>query len=223
MAQISSIAANAVVDSPSLKLAVAQLGGSNSIALAFIGAGFIFLVVIILLMVTTALGNIRASEAKNQLDNILVEPIGRGNWLIGRLLLILVVAIVMSLLSVTATWAMASAQHLSVELGTLLLIGVALTGTVFFIAGLGTLLYGVVPRFTIFGMYMAITWSFLIDMISSVVKLNSFFINSSLFHYISVSPTSMPDWSTFAWLVSLGLAMMTIGVIAFIKRDIISE
>ena len=223
MAQISSIAASAVTDSPSLKHVVAQFGGSDNIALAFIGAGFIFLVVVLLLMATTGIGSIRNNEAKNMLDNILVQPVRRSSWLVGRLALIISATVVISLLAMTATWIMASAQHLSVELGTLLTIGIALTGTVLLIIGFGTLLYGIAPRLATLGMYAVIVWSFLIDMIGSVVKLNDIFTNSSLFHYISVSPTAAPDWNTYVWLACLGLLMMLIGTIIFTKRDIISE
>lgn len=223
MAQISSIAASAVADSPSLKQVVVLLGGSDNIALAFIGAGFIFLVVVLLLMATTGIGSIRNNEAKNILDNILVQPVRRSIWLIGRLVLIIGATLAISLLAMTATWAMASAQHLSVELGTLLAIGVALTGTVLLTIGFGTLLYGIAPRLATAGMYAVIVWSFLIDMISSVVKLNNFFTNSSLFHYISISPTAAPDWKTFAWLACLGFVLILVGTVAFTKRDIISE
>ena len=223
MAQISSIAASAVADSPSLKRVVAQLGGSDNIALAFIGAGFIFLVVILLLMATSSMGSVRNSEAKNILDNILVQPVRRSSWLIGRLTLIISATVIISLLAMTATWAMASAQHLSVEFGTLLAIGIALTGTVLLTIGLGTLLYGLVPRFATIGMYAVIIWSFLIDMIGSVVKLNDFVTNSSLFHYISISPTTAPDWKTFIWLAVISVTMMAAGIIIFTKRDIISE
>jgi ABC-2 type transport system permease protein len=223
MAQISSIAASAVADSPSLKQVVTQLGGSDNMALAFIGAGFIFLVVVLLLMATTAIGSIRNTEAKNMLDNILVQPVRRSNWLVGRLALIIAATLIISLLAMTATWAMASAQHLSVELGTLLAIGIALTGTALLTIGFGTLLYGIAPRIATIGMYAVIIWSFLIDMISSVVKLNDLFAHSSLFHYISISPTAAPDWKTFTWLTCIGLVMMLAGTIAFTKRDIISE
>lgn len=223
MATISGIAASAVADSPSLKLAVTQLGGSNNIAIAFIGAGFVMLAMALLLMVTTWLGSIRADEAKNQLDNILVQPVRRSSWLVGRLILTVGAATIISLMCAVATWAMASTQNISLPLDTLLLIGIALMGTVIFTLGLGTLLYGVLPRIATIGMYFIITWSFLIDMISSVVTLNDFFLKSSLFHYISISPLKTPDWNTFGWLVGLGIIMAFLGIVAFSKRDIISE
>ena len=223
MAQIASIAADAAADSPSLKQAIVQLGGSQNLAVAFIGAGFVFLVIVLLLMTTSAMGSIRSSEAKNQLDNLLVQPVRRSSWLISRILLVIVTTIVISLACIIATWAMAGAQGIELELGKLLAIAVALTGTVILTLGFGVLLYGIWPRLAVIGMYCVVAWSFLIDMIGSVVKLSDFFVKSSLFHYVSISPIEAPNWSTFAWLVSLGTIMTVIGVVTFAKRDIISE
>jgi putative exporter of polyketide antibiotics len=60
-------------------------------------------------------------------------------------------------------------------------------------------------------------------MVGAVVKIDDLVIKSSLFHYVSISPTQEPNWSTFAWLVALGIVMMIIGAIAFSRRDIVSE
>lgn len=223
IAQISSIAAEAVSDSESLKNAIGQLGESGNLAIAFIGAGLVFTVMVLLIMTTVCIANIRATEAKNQLDNILVQPVQRSRWLAGRLVVITVAFTLISVICALATWVMASAQNISLDLGNLLLISLALTGTVIFTLGLGTLLYGILPRLAVAGMYVVIGWSFLIDMIGSVVKLDNIFINSSLFHYVSISPTKAPDWATFAWLATIGIAMAAVGVVAFTRRDIIAQ
>ncbi|HEV7929609.1 MAG TPA: hypothetical protein VGP12_05695, partial [Nitrosospira sp.] len=162
MATISGIAASAVADSESLKLAVAQLGGSDNIAIAFIGAGFVMVAMALLLMVTTGLGGVRKDEAKNQLDNILVQPVRRSSWLAGRLGLIAGTATLVSLVCAVATWAMAGTQNISLDLGTLLLVSIALMGTIVFTLGFGAFLYGILPRFAVIGMYLVIVWSFLI-------------------------------------------------------------
>ena len=223
MSVISGIAADAIADSPSLKGAVSQLGGSQNIAVAFIGAGLVLIAIALLLMATASMSSIRAGEAKNQLDNILVQPIRRSAWLAGRLTMIVVAALSISLLSGLAIWMMARAQDISLDLGNLLLVNIALLGTIVFTLGFGTLLYGLFPRLATTGMYVVIAWSFLIDMVGSAVKLNNIFTNSSLLHYISASPTATPDWGTFAWLVGLGLVMAIIGTFAFTRRDIITE
>jgi polyether ionophore transport system permease protein len=223
MAVISGIAADAIADSPSLKGAVSQLGGSQNLTVAFIGAGLVLNAIILLLAATAGLSNIRSGEARNQLDNILVQPIRRSAWLIGRFAIIVLAALVISLTCALAIWAMAHAQNISLDLGNLLLVSIALLGTVILTLGFGTLLYGLLPRLAATGMYIVIAWSFLIDMVGSVVKLDDIIAKSSLLHYISISPTDTPNWVTFAWLVGLGLAMATAGIFAFTRRDIVAE
>jgi polyether ionophore transport system permease protein len=223
MAQIAGIAAEAIADSDSLKSAVAQVGNSSDIAIAFIGAGLVFTVMLLLVMVAVSLSSIRGTEAKNQLENILVHPVRRSSWLAGRLVVIVVASLLISLACACTTWALAATQGIPLDLANLLLVSITLTGTVVLTLGFGTLLYGILPRIAVVGTYVLISWSFLIEMIGAVVKLDDIFIKSSLFHYISISPTQAPDWSTFLWLVALGVGMMILGIAAFAKRDIISE
>jgi ABC-2 type transport system permease protein len=223
MSVISGIAAEAVADSPSLQGAISQFGDSHNLTAAFIGAGFVLIAIVLLLMATASISSIRTGEAKNQLDNILVQPIRRSAWLAGRIIIIIIATLGISLLCALAIWAMAHMQNISFDLGNLLLMSIALLGTIILTLGFGTFLYGLFPQIATTGMYVVIAWSFLIDMVGSAVKLNDIFTNSSLLHYISVSPTATPDWKTFAWLVGLGLIMAIIGIFAFTRRDIITE
>lgn len=223
MAAIANVAAQAVSSSPSLKLVFMRLGSSSDLQVAFMGVGMVLTVIILLLAATTSIANIRGTEAKNYLDTILVAPVRRTRWLFGRLGAITIDLLVISLLSVLTTWIVAQTQHLSIDLGNLLLIGVTLIGTALFTLGIGTFLYGVVPRFASAGMYVVIGWSFLLDTISSVVTLNDLVTKSSLLHYVNTSLTGSPDWTTFAWLVCLGIILALVGVLCFNRRDIISE
>lgn len=220
---LSDLATRALQDSP-LKGAIDQLSGTHGDPkIAFIGSGLVFTVFILLLMTTTSIGGIRATEAKNYLDTLLTQPLHRSSWLSSRLMIIALGTFILSLLSGLLVWAIAASQHTQFELLNFLFICITLVGTAVFTLGVGTLLYGFFPRIAVIGMYLIITWSFIIDLIGSVVKLDDFVVKSSLFHYTTLSPTAEPDWKTFAWLLSLGMGMAIIGIIAFNKRDIISE
>lgn len=224
ISSLMSVAAEAVADSAVLQGAVGQLGGSVAdLKVAFLGAGMVFVVIVLLIMATTSMANIRRDEAKNYLDNLLTQPVRRSVWLARRLLLIVGTFTLISLVCVFTTWLMAHFQGIALDLGNMLLIGIALTGTVGFTLGLGALLYGLWPRLAVIGMYIVIIWSFLIDIIGSVVTLNDLVIKSSLFHYIVLSPAAIPDWKTFGSLLGFGIVMAAIGIFAFTKRDIITE
>ena len=224
MVAITNVAVDATKDTPALAGAIAQLGGSaNDLKVAFLGAGMLLTATILLIMATVSIGSIRSDEAKNYLDNLLTQPIRRSVWLTNRLLLIATTILFVSLLSAVFTYIIAKTQSIPLELGNFLLVSIALIGTSIFLIGVGTLLYGFLPRFASAVMYAVIAWSFIIDMVGSAAKLDDWVANSSLLHYISQSPSKTPDWSTFAWLAGLGIAFAALGVIRFTKRDIISE
>lgn len=224
MVAITNVAVDATKDTPALAGAIAQLGGSaDDLKVAFLGAGMILTATILLIMATVSVGSIRSDEAKNYLDNLLTQPIRRSVWLTSRLLLVAATILFVSLLSAIFTYIIAKTQNIPLELGNFLLVSVALIGTPLFLIGIGTLLYGFLPRFASAVMYAVIAWSFIIDMVGSAVKLDDWVTNSSLLHYISQSPSKAPDWSVFAWLVGLGVVFAALGIVRFTKRDIISE
>lgn len=223
MASLSGIAADATADSKSLSDSFNAVAGTNDIKIAFLGAGFIFLVMILMIMITTVIGSIRSDEAKQYLDNILVQPRRRTAWLTHRLLLGFAIAILISVATGLITYLIGSSQDIALEFGKVLATSITLIGTIGFLLGLGTLLYGLTPRIVTPLMYLVIGWSFLIILLSSVVKLNSIIQHSSLFHYASFNLAAWPNWATFGWLIGLGLIMAILGVVAFAKRDIAIE
>lgn len=224
LASIMGIAAEAVADSPSLQVYMSQLGGStDNLKIAFLGSGLLFVVIVLLIMAVSSMGGIRKDEAKDYLDNLLTQPVRRSGWLAGRLLLIIGAFVFISILCTLITWWIAGSQGTWLDLGNMLQISIALTGTVLFTLGLGVLIYGFLPKLAVIGMYSVILWSFIIDLLASVLDLNDIVTKSSLFHYISLAPNETPDWKTFSVLVGLGLAMALIGIFSFAKRDIVTE
>jgi putative exporter of polyketide antibiotics len=224
IAAIANIAASAAADAPGIKEIIGKLGGTiDDLEIAFLGTGMVFIALILLIMVTVGMSSIRKDEAKQYLDNLLVQPLKRSVWLTSRLGVLIAVSLIISLASGFATLFIGQFLGLHIDAGNLILVSIALTGTAIFTLGFGTLLYGMLPRFATALMYIVIAWSFVVDVLQSIIKLDDTVINSSLLHYISFSPNQAPNWGTFAWLVGLGIAMASIGIFAFTRRDIIAE
>jgi ABC-2 type transport system permease protein len=221
---VTNIAVDAMKDAPGLATAISQIGGSfDDLKVAFVGTGMIFTAVILLIMASVNIANIRSDEAKNYLDTILTQPIRRSTWLINRLVVTIAALTIVSLICAFFTYAIATSQGIPLEFGNFILVNLALVSTSVFLLGVGTFLYGFWPRVAAAFMYAVVAWSFIIETLGSAVKLDDRIVNSSLFHYISQSPTKAPDWSAFAWLVVLGVGLAAIGIVKFTKRDIISE
>jgi ABC-2 type transport system permease protein len=224
MALLSKVAVDALTDSPSLQTIIGQLGGSTGdMSVAFLGAGLLFTVILLMLMVTVGIGAIRNDEARGHLDTLLAHPVRRSVWLTGRVGLLAATSIAVALVACITTWAVATSQGITLDFFIVLQVGVSLVGTVLFLLGLGTLAYSLFPRIATIVMYAVIVWSFIIDTLAAVLALNDFVTRTSLLHYASVSLASAPDWQTFVWLGILGAVMAGLGITKFTKRDIIAE
>lgn len=223
VAGILDVATNATAGSSTLSQAVEQLAGtSKDLRLAFLGAGIIFVVLVLLILAAVLIGSIRNDEARQYLETILVQPKKRSWWLISRLLLNVFVIFVISFITMTLIY-FAAPANLPLEFAKLAALSVAMLGSVLFLTGVGTLIYGALPRIGTFVMYGIIAWSFIIDLISSVIKMDELILQTSLFHYMTFNVSEWPDWNIFMWLTGLGIVMAAIGVIAFCKRDIITD
>jgi len=199
-------------------------GDTNNLKVAFLGAGILFMIMVLLIMTINLIGGIRRDEAKQYLDNILVAPKRRSVWLASRLVLAFFVALVISLLGGLALYSVAGAEHISIDLGKVLATCICAVGSMAFLVGLGALFYGVVPRVTVIGLYAVVGWSFLITLIAAAdTSMNHFVLRSSIFHYTNFNLANWPDWTTFAWMLVIGFALSSVGVVAFNRRDIITE
>ena len=224
LAAIAKLGADLLEDSPMFAQVIGQLGGSHDdLVVAFIGFGGLFTAMILLVMTAVTMNSVRRDEAKGYVDNLLIQPVRRSSWLIQRLALITSMITIISLLAGYTIWQVATNQGVSFSLGIVMQNSIALMGTIILTLGIGAAFYGLLPRITVIVMYAVIIWAFVVDVLKSVFSLDDWIDKTSLFHYVSFAPTKEPDWSTFAWLVGIGLALMAIGVVAFTKRDIASE
>lgn len=224
LASVAKVGADALASSPTFTQVMAKLGGTyDDLVIAFLGFGGLFTTLILLVMTAVCMSSLRNQEAKGYLDNFLVQPIGRSKWLIGRIIIIIGMATIISLLAGYVIWQIATAQGVAISLGIMLQNALALTGTIILLVGIGTFLYGLLPRFASIGMFVVIIWAFVVDVLKSLLSLNDWIDKTSLLHYVSFAPTKSPDCSTFLRLVCIGVFLITIGVWCFTKRDIVSE
>lgn len=223
VASILDVATNATAGSSVLSQAVESLAGTTSdLRLAFLGAGIIFIVLVLMILATVIINSIKDDETRQYLDTILVQPTSRTMWLTSRLVLGFFAVLTISFLTMTLVY-LAAPQNLPIEFGKFGALSVAMIGSVLFLMGIGILVYGLLPRLSVIAMYTVIAWSFLIDLTSSVITLNEWVLKTSLFHYMTFNVAQWPDWQTFAWLACLGVAMMAMGIYFFTKRDIVAE
>jgi putative exporter of polyketide antibiotics len=224
VAAIAKTGADLLAGSPAAAGIIATLGGSrDDLVIAFLGFGGVFTALILLVMSAVLVGALRAQEAKGYLDNLLVQPVRRTVWMIYRLLIIAVMALIISLLCGYLIWQLAANQGVSLDIAIVLQNASALVGTIILLIGIGALVYGLLPRFATIAMYTIIIWAFVVDILKAFFKLDNWVDNTSVLHYVSFAPTKAPDWTQFIWLIAIGVVLATLGVYFFSKRDVVLE
>jgi ABC-2 type transport system permease protein len=221
---LANTAVGALKDAGKFGKVVNKLAGNtNDLKVAFIGAGILFMIMVLLIMSIHVVGAIRRDEAKQYLDNILVAPQRRTAWLTSRLALTFGVILATSVLGGLTLYAIAGTEHISLDFWKVMSTCICAVGSVGLLIGMGGLLYGTAPRFTMIAMYAVIGWSFIITLLESATKLNTVLLHSSLFEYTNFNLAQWPDWTTFVWMMAIGIALSALGIAAFNRRDIVSE
>ena len=221
-AAVANLGSNLAEDSPAFKQ-VFSADAANDFKLAFLGAGTMFTAVIMLIMVTTMFSAVRREEAKMYLDNLLVQPVRRTRWLMGRLVIIAGSFIAISLIVGVIVWSIAKAEGITVSLMTCLQGQISLVGIMLLVLGIGVCIYGFIPRIATAVMSAVIGWAFIFDILDMIFHLSDWMKNTSILTFIPSDPSKNPDWVAFAWLVCIGVALICVGVARFAKRDIITE
>jgi ABC-2 type transport system permease protein len=204
---------------------VAKIIHESSLASANAYLGIIFLIMLLVLMAfaaNTAIA-IRRDESHGYLDNLLVRPVSRWQWLGGRLLLGALAVVVAALTVAGAAWLGVALLHLGVSVVSLLEAGLNIAAAGIFVLGAGVLAFGFWPRATSFVAYGVLVWSFLINMLNSGVHLNHWLIDSSVLNQLPLVPAAKPNWQVTAVLALLGLALALIGGSRFSRRDLETE
>ncbi len=191
--------------------------------LAFLGVVFLLQMTLMMCYAASSAATIRREEANGYLDNLLVRPVSRLRWLLGRIGLSLSVVILGGLVSGIGAWLGMLGQNDGISFSSLIQAGVNIIFPVLFIFGVGIFTLGVRPRITSFLAYGLIAWSFLIDMLSSGININHWIIDTSILNHMAFAPAATPDWSVNIILAVIALILGLIGIIAFNQRDLANE
>jgi ABC-2 type transport system permease protein len=221
-AMLGSFAQSAVsilATSPAITATLGRLGVRTA-TLGFLGFSLFFADLIIAVMAASQIGAIRDEEAAGRLDNLLVRPVSRVTWLASRLGVSLAFVLLAGLAAGFFTWVGVTTHHTYVALPSLLEAGINATIPGVFVLGAGALVLGLGPRLSSVVAYGIVAWSFLVDLLGSLIRGADWLRDSSLFTHIALAPSVKPDWGTDAVIVVLGVAAAAIGAVAFQRRDV---
>jgi ABC-2 type transport system permease protein len=218
---VAQAAGTAVRGAEGVEEAIQRLGGTASGAASYLG--FVFVVAAGLVGIAAA-GQVTAArneEATGHLDNLLVRPVARWQWLAVRLAVALGLIVGSSALAGFAAWVGAMSQHADVGLGELVGAGLNVVPPAVFVLGIGGLAFGVWPRGAIGVVYGLVVWSFIVETIAAAFDSNHWLRDTSPFLHIAPVPAADPNWMAAIWLVALGVVAASVGVAAFGRRDLV--
>ncbi len=212
-------AAALLASSPAIAATFGRLGVRKA-SEAYLGVSFLVVAVLIAVIAASQIAAIRDEEAAGRLDNLLVRPMRRVTWLAGRVGVSLSLVVLAGIGAGFFTWMGAASQHSGVALPTLLEAGLNATVPGIFVLGAGALVLGLRPRLSAVAAYGIVAYSFLVDLLGSLIKGNDWLRDSSLFTHIALAPAAKPDWGAAAVIVLLGVGAAVLGAVAFQRRDI---
>ena len=217
---VAQAAGNALQGSPGIEHAITRLGGESAGALAYLGLVFLIAAGIVAIAAASQVAAMRNEESSGRLEDLLVRPVARWQWLGGRLGAGGVLVALGSALTGVAAWVGAVSQGADVGFRDLLEAGLNIAPPALFVLGVGVLAYGLRPRAASFVAYGIVVWSFLAETFASLSDSTGWLKKTSPLLAIAPAPAADPDWTAAAWLVGLGLAAALVGVAAFGRRDL---
>jgi len=184
-------------------------------------AGIIFLFMMLVLMgyVASAAGAIREQEAEGYLDNLLVRQVGRAGWLATRTAIALAVTLLAGFTAGVGFW-LGARGGAGISLGELAAAGMNAAAPAILLLGFAVLVIGFAPRWTSTLCYALIAWSFLLDMLGSVIHPNHWLLDTSLLQHPALAPTTDPNWRVVATYAFLGALLAVAGTARFVRRDL---
>jgi ABC-2 type transport system permease protein len=174
---------------------VARLGGHQGGATAaWIGYEFVYLAALIAFAAAAQIFGVRGEEADGHLDNLLARHLNRGAWLAGRLGFAVALILAAGLATGLGGW-IGVAGRSGIGFAAMMQASLNIAVPALFILGVGTLLYGLVPRLAAPILYIVILWSFLIEIIGSSITSNHWLLDSAVLTHLGPVPATSLNWT----------------------------
>jgi ABC-2 type transport system permease protein len=220
---VTKSVSGATAGSRGLEEILARLGAKGGSGSIYLALAFVFIGGLVAFIAAGHAAATREEEASGRLDHLLVRPVSRVRWSVTRLAVAVGAVTAAGVIAGVAAWLGVASQHGGIALTRLLLAGVNVLPAALFVLGLGTLAHGVVPRATTAVVYGFVTWSFLIELLGTLVRANRYLLDLSVFHHVAAVPATDPRLPSAGLLLGLAAAAAATGVAAFARRDLVSR
>lgn len=212
-----------ITSSSTFAKTISNLTGTNNGIKTFIGLIFAITSLFVMLIAASQISAIREQEAKGFWDNFLVQPLSRIRLILERTLISVISLIAAGLIVGISAWLGIKLQNATIGFGDMIVAGLNLIAPAILIFALGVFSLGLVPRLTNLITYGFIAWSFLVELIGTVIKGNHWLLDTSLLHHIPAVPAVDFKWQPTSIMLAISLGLILAGLLRFAKRDLTSE
>ncbi len=192
-------------------------------ARAYAGVVFLMAMTVLMVYVASAVSRLRQEEGSGLLDNLLVRTVSRLRWLAGRVVIIVGVVVGAGLLAALGFWLGAARQQTGLTAGDLLTAGVNSLAPALLLLGIGLATFGLLPRVTAVVSYGLVAWSFVVEILGSVIDIPQLILDTSLLHHPAPAPAADPNWRVVGTYLALGLVLGVAGAVRLHTRDLASD
>lgn len=215
---VAPAAAKAISNSADIRQVLGRLGAQPGSA-AYLGIIYLIGAALTCFAGASQIAATQAEEADGYAGHLLARPVSRWRWLAARLAVAAALIIAASLAAGLSCLAGVAGQHTSLGFTQLIKAGLNIAPPALFVLGTGTLVYGAWPRLATAVAYGLVAWSFLIELLATVIT-SRWLLDTSVLHHIQPVPAAQPDWTTAAWLTGLGILTALTGTALFCRRDL---
>lgn len=211
----------AMGDLPDTVQAAAQIGWVGiDTPEGILGSLLMFLALVIGLFAVSQVAAIREEEASWRIEHLLTRPVGRSQWLLGRVAASMVAIVVISIVMTVAAWVGAAVVGVAPPLAELPVTAAAPVPLAWMFLGIGVALVGVAPRLAAPIGYGAVIAAFVLDLVGGLLELPQRVLELGPFRHLE--PVPVVDYPVGPALVMIALAIMTValGTTVFRRRDL---
>ncbi|AOW94071.1 ABC transporter permease [Rhodococcus sp. WMMA185] len=208
-------------DSQAIRDIMTRMGGSESLEESFIGYAFTMLGMAAAAYAISACLRLHSEENAQRIESVTAGPVGRVRLASSHILFALLGPAV-AVVAAGVTAGVAYGVSIDNVGGTLPgIVGAALVQVpaIWMLAGVTVLLFGFVPRFTpaAWGVLVAFL---LIFMVGSIAQFPQAVLNLEPFSHAPKLPGEQFEATPIVWLLLIAIALITVGVTAFRRRDL---
>ncbi len=207
--------------SPSVRREVAKLGaGSIETPSGYLAFVFMFFVLAASLFACAQIAAARHEEADERLETLLSQPVGRGEWMVGRLALATVGLAAIALVAGFFAWAGAASQGVSISLARMLEAGANCMPVALLFLGIAALAFSLVPRASTGIAYGVVAVTFLWQLTGSLLDAPRWLVELTPFAHVGLVPAQPFRATAAVAMLAIAAASALAATLIFKQRDL---